>query len=94
MSTTVAPQINLALCEVTTVRVTDDHRLTIRFCDGLVAALDFADHVNSPGPVLEPLRDPTNFALVTIDDGILTWPNGYDIDPVSLRTWAERGYLD
>jgi hypothetical protein len=27
---------------------------------------------------VEPLRDPAYFARVFLDDGILTWPNGFD----------------
>lgn len=80
-------------CEVVTLRVTDDHRLSLRFRDGLVAELDFESVLDkAPGPLAEELRTQNAFAQVTLDDGVLTWPNGYDIDPVTLRGWAERGY--
>jgi len=93
MSTETASAINLDHCEVVTVRATDPHRLVLRFRDGLVAELDFADTIaGAPGPVVLPLRDPAYFATATLDDGVLIWPNGFDIDPVTLRTWAERGY--
>ena len=94
MSTTVEPRFNLADCEVTTMRVTNDHRLALRFRDGLVAELDFAARISSQsGPIVEPLRDPAFFAFVTLEDGVLTWPNGYDIDPLTLRHWALRGFV-
>ncbi len=93
--TTTANAIDLAVCEVVSLRVTNAHRMTLRFPDGLVAQLDFDVAMRSDhGPLAAELSDPYDFALVTIDDGILTWPNGYDIDPVTLRTWAERGYVD
>jgi hypothetical protein len=41
----------------------------------------------------EPLLDPAYFASATIEDGVLTWPNGYNIDPVTLHTWARQGYI-
>jgi hypothetical protein len=35
--------------------------------------------------MMEPLRDPTYFARVFVDDGMPTWPNGFDIAPGWLR---------
>jgi hypothetical protein len=35
--------------------------------------------------MVEPLKDPTYFARVFIKDGALTWPNGYDWDPIALH---------
>lgn len=94
MSTGIATsRLSIDDCEVVTLRVTDAHRLALRFRDGLVAELDFESVLEAaPGPLAKELSVPDAFARVTIDDGILTWPNGYDIDPVTLRTWAERGY--
>ncbi|MFN0079650.1 MAG: DUF2442 domain-containing protein [Prosthecobacter sp.] len=81
-------------CEVACLRVTEDFRLSLRFRDGLVAELDFRDDVHeTSGPMLAPLRDPAFFASVAIDDGALTWPNGYDIDPATLHTWAQQGFV-
>ena len=33
----------------------------------------------------EPLRDPAFFKRVFIEMGVLTWPNGFDIDAIHLR---------
>ncbi len=33
----------------------------------------------------EPLKDAAYFARVFIEDGALTWPNGYDWDPIALH---------
>jgi hypothetical protein len=35
--------------------------------------------------MIEPLKDPNYFARVFIEDGALTWPNGYDWDPITLH---------
>ncbi len=94
MSTILDTQPTLQDCKVTTLRVTDEFRLTLRFRDRLVAELDFADEVKDDhGPMAELLRDPAYFAQVTIEDGVITWPNGYNIDPVTLHTWASQGYI-
>jgi len=31
------------------------------------------------------LKEPAYFARVFIEDGALTWPNGYDWDPIALH---------
>ncbi len=90
-----ANTLDLNTCEVVGLRVTNAHRMTLRFQDGLVAQIDFeAAMSRDHGPLAAELSNPDLFARATLDDGILTWPNGYDIDPVTLRTWAERGYVD
>jgi hypothetical protein len=34
------------------------------------------------GPIFEPIRnDPTIFRLVRVERGVISWPNGADIDP-------------
>ena len=46
------------------------------------------------GEMVEPLRDPASFARVFLDDGILTWPNGFDLDSIALHMdMKERGLL-
>ena len=40
---------------------------------------------------MEPLRSAAFFAGMDIDDGVLTWPNACDLDPVTMRHWAEQG---
>ncbi len=41
----------------------------------------------------EPLKDPAYFARVFIEDGALTWPNGYDRDPIALHDEVKRAGL-
>jgi hypothetical protein len=28
-----------------------------------------------------------------MDHGVLTWPTGYDVDPIILRQWCESGHV-
>ena len=95
MSITIATaqDIDLESCKLVNLRVTAPHCIAMRFRDGLIAELDFEDWLASEsGPAIEPLKSASHFARVGLEEGILTWPNGYDLDPVTLRTWAECGY--
>jgi hypothetical protein len=70
------------------------YRLEIAFSDGSVGIRDFADMVSRDGEMVRPLKDPDYFARVFIEDGALTWPNGYDGDPIELhREMKEAGQL-
>jgi hypothetical protein len=61
------------------------YRLEIAFSDGSVGIRDFADMVSRNGEMVLPLKNPEYFARVFIEDGALTWPNGYDVDPIELH---------
>jgi hypothetical protein len=70
------------------------HRLEIEFSDGSVGTRDFSFLLERTGEMVEPLKDPTYFGRVFIDDGALTWPNGYDWDPIALHAeMKEAGLL-
>ena len=70
------------------------YRLEIAFSDGSVGIRDFADMVSRDGEMVRPLRNPEYFARAFIEDGALTWPNGYDVDPIELhREMKEAGQL-
>jgi hypothetical protein len=74
------------------IRHHGDFRIALAYEDGLVAELDFREHLeNRSGPMIEPLQDQDYFSQATIDHGVLTWPNGYDVCPDVLRLWAEAG---
>jgi hypothetical protein len=72
------------LVDITGVEVVADHTLRLRFADGIVGDIDFADH--EWRGELEPLRDPDYFAQVRVDPeaGTVTWPNGVDLAPEPL----------
>jgi uncharacterized protein DUF2442 len=73
------------LIQVIGVKRLGEYRLEIEFSDGTVGTRDFAFMVVRSGPMLEPLRDPGYFARVFIEEGVLTWPNGYDYDSIALH---------
>ena len=62
-----------------------DYRLRVEFSDDTIGVHDFAFITDKTGPMSEPLKDPAYFRRVFIEDGALTWPNGYDWDPIALH---------
>jgi Protein of unknown function (DUF2442) len=38
-----------------------------------------------PDQMIEPLKDPEYFRRVFVENGTMTWPNGYDWDPIALH---------
>jgi hypothetical protein len=76
------------------IRRLGGYRLEIEFSNGTVGARDFSFVGKKTGPMAEPLKDPAYFARVFIEDGALTWPNGYDWDPIALHDeMKEAGLL-
>jgi hypothetical protein len=73
------------MIDVIGVRPLGGYKLEIEFSDGMVGVRDFASIRQKTGLMAEPLKDPAYFASVFIDDGALTWPNGYDWDPIALH---------
>jgi hypothetical protein len=73
------------MIDVIGVRPLGGHRLEIEFSDGTAGVHDFASIAEKTGPMSESLKDATYFARVFIEDGALTWPNGYDWDPIALH---------
>jgi hypothetical protein len=71
------------LPRISSVSLIGPHCLSIRFDDGVTAQWD-ADLTEFFGPVGEPLRDPTYFSRVFIENGALVWPNGFDAAPDAL----------
>jgi hypothetical protein len=82
------------MIDVRTVKVVGDYRLLIEFSNDKQGERDFAFIKAESGPMLEPLKDPAYFARVFVEDGALTWPNGYDWDPIALHDeMTEEGLL-
>ena len=65
---------------------TDDFNLIIDLEDGRCIKLDMNFIKSEKGPVVEPLKNITEFKKVFIRNGIVTWPSGYDIDPYFLES--------
>lgn len=66
--------------KVRSVRARRGYRLWIEFDDGIAGEIDLSRRLE--GPVFEPLKDPTLFQQVAIDEfGAIFWPNGADLAP-------------
>lgn len=81
---------------VQAVRVLPKLQLAVTFRDGRCGVLD-CSAVRAPGDhgIFAPLADTDFFAQVTVDLGVLTWPNGADLDPAWIyeevghgKTWS------
>jgi hypothetical protein len=70
------------LKDVVEVEAVGDHRLRLRFEDGVEGVIDLTAIVPFEG-VFAPLRDPTVFAAARVNGelGTVCWPNGADLDP-------------
>lgn len=74
------------MIDVIGVKSLGGHRLEIEFSDGTIGVRDFAEIFSKKtGPAAEPLKAASYFQRVFIEDGALTWPNGYDWDPTALH---------
>jgi hypothetical protein len=73
------------MIDVIGVRHLGGFKLKIEFSNGMTGERDFSFIVRESGPMLEPLKDPAYFRRVFIEDGVMTWPNGYDWDPIALH---------
>lgn len=81
--------VSLSDRKIASLRVTGSHRLCVRFRDGLITELDLEALLQDQnGPAIEQLREEEYFNQVYLDNGVLTWPNGYDLDPDTVRSWA------
>ena len=79
--------MRFVLVDVVEVRAVGDHRLFLRFADGVAGEVDLDRLVRWEG-VFEPLRDLTRFAQVRVDAdlGTVVWPSGADMDPDVLHS--------
>jgi hypothetical protein len=82
------------IVHVTQVEVVDDHRLRLSFEDGAEGEVDFSNR--DWRGVFEPLRDPSYFRRVEVDHelGTIVWPNGADLAPETLHSWAVSAAAD
>jgi hypothetical protein len=76
----------IEIVHVTDVEALGDYRLRVRFSDGSIGVHDFTEIVSERGPMVEPLRDKEFFKRAFISLGVLTWPNGYDLDAIRLHS--------
>ena len=77
------------LCQVAHYAIISDYTIHIGFDDGSEQTIDFRPVLY--GEVFGPLRDLALFNQVSLDPIVhtLTWPNGADFDPETLRNWPD-----
>ena len=73
---------------VTNLEVTGPFRLRVFFDDDTNREIDFLPML--AGRLFSPLKDPSLFKKVRLENGFLTWPNGADISSDTLYHWPER----
>ena len=77
------------LYRVVTFGIVGDYKLSISFDDGVTTTVNFESILI--GPQYGPLQELSLFNQVAIDPiaATLTWPNGADFDPETLRHWGK-----
>ena len=73
------------LIKVRIAKPLGDYRLVIEFSDDTMGERDFSFITSETGPMLQPLKEPTYFRRLFVENGAITWPNGYDWDPIALH---------
>ncbi|MBC7713407.1 MAG: DUF2442 domain-containing protein [Rhizobacter sp.] len=63
------------------VEASKDFTIIVSLEDGRKFKLDLSYIKNSSGPVVEPLKNQNEFIKAFIQDGIVSWSTGFDIDP-------------
>jgi hypothetical protein len=59
-----------------------DYRLAVTFMDGINGIADFSAVLTAKEcGIFEALKDKACFDQVRLELGVVTWPNGADIDP-------------
>lgn len=71
---------------VSAVSAQPDYRLTLTFVDGTCGVADLSRLLkgNNAG-IFSALADPMFFDQVRLELGVITWPNGADLDPAWLH---------
>jgi hypothetical protein len=65
----------------------------VTFDDDTQREVDFEPYLH--GPVFEPMRsDPAVFRSMTIRSGVITWPNGADVDPDVLYYGLKPAWME
>lgn len=77
------------LYKVVAVEVIGNYLLRVQFDDGTEQTINFEPVLH--GEMWGPLRELSLFTQVEIDPiaHTLSWPNGADFDPETLRNWSD-----
>ena len=76
---------------VRAISVQRGHRLAVTFVDGSSGIADLSSLVRSKDAgIFAPLSDPAVFGQARVELGVITWPNGADLDPDWLHEEISR----
>jgi hypothetical protein len=73
------------MIDVVSVNPMGGFTLRVAFSDGSSGVHDFSPTTARDREMVRPLKDPAFFARVFVELGALTWPNGFDLDPIALH---------
>ncbi len=78
------------LIDVVDVKPLDGHNLELTFKDGLRAVVNMDQVIKRFDGVFAPLNDPEYFRQVRVEPefGTIVWPNGADVCPDVLYSYA------
>jgi len=86
---------DIPMVDVIAVKALPGYRLRLTFSDGCSGTADLAADIAAGGEMVDALRDEAAFARVFVEEGVPTWPNGFDIDSVALyMELREAGLLE
>src|SRR5260370_2381965 len=74
-----------SMIDVISVKPMGGYTLLVAFSDDSSGVHDFSPTTTRDGEMVRPLKDPVFFARVFVELGALTWPNGFDLDPIALH---------
>jgi hypothetical protein len=73
--------------EITQALPLENNMLSVRFNNGEIFNIDIKPFIKSG--VSSALRERSFFDSVKVEDGYITWPNGYDFCPEFLYDYAK-----
>jgi hypothetical protein len=75
--------------KVQSIRTAPPYKLQVQFSDGAFGVFDCATLLDQPGSG-SALRERRYFGRVSLENGVPTWPNHFDISPEWLREEMEK----
>ena len=74
----------MEIVKVLRVEAIGDYRVRLLFSNGMGGVRDFREMVDAGGAMVAPLADAMFFDRVFVQNGVPTWPNGFDLDAIAL----------
>ncbi len=72
------------MVDVIKVKAMPGYRLWLAFSDGSEGIADLSADISHGGEMVDALADQAEFARVFVEEGVPTWPNGFDVDAIAL----------